>query len=90
MEEHDEVVIFYEEEPHNGSYDAVFAIVNHAGHKTVELEEREGSLDAQKIDKGILHTEGKKTRGGSSRLKLSLSELNPDERDIIREAIQYE
>ena len=89
MEEHDEVVIFYQEEPHGGSYDAVFAIVDHAGHSTVEIEQREGSLDAQKVDKTVLHTVGERTRGGGSRLKLSLSELDSDDRNMIREAIQY-
>jgi len=90
MEEHDEVIIFYQEEPHGGSYDAVFAIIDHAGRNTVEMEERKGSLDAQKVDKSVLHTLGKRTRGGGRRLKLTLSELGPDESDMIRESMQYE
>ena len=65
-------------------------IVNLAGRNEAELTQLEGSLDAKKADGGVLHAVGERTRGGGNRLKVALSALDPNERDMIRDAIQYD
>lgn len=89
MEEHDEVVVFYHEEPQDGEYSATFAILDYAGASTVELEEREGGLDAQEVDRGFLHSIGENTRNGRM-LKVTLSELDKNDRDRIINAVRYD
>lgn len=89
MEEHDEVVVFYDEEPRDGEYNATFAILDYAGASSVELEERQGGLDAQEIDRGFLHGIGENTKSGRS-LKVSLSELDESDRNKIINAVRYD
>lgn len=89
QEKHDEMTVFFRPEPVDGEFDATFAMLDHAGAGTAELTERQGGLDASVVDRGLLHSVSESTRGGSDRLKITLSSLPEDEQEQIVEAMRY-
>lgn len=90
QEEYDEVTVFFRPEPVDGEFEATFAMLDHAGVGSAELTERQGGLDASVVDEGFLHSVSERTRGGSDRLKFSLSSLSEDKQEQVVEAMRYE